>query len=340
MVSFLRFDPTTLDWVIFAPDRVRRPEEFRTLRRRDGDEDQAESVGRCPFCPGNEAFSPVEIHTDRRVGERPSDWRIRVVANRSPALRIEEDHRRVEDRNGFRFMEGCGAHEVIIESREHFRRLADQSAEQVERVLRTVQFRSQDLLRDPRFQTVVVFKNQGEAAGTSLVHPHWQLIATPVVPRLLRLKHSVATDYFDQTGECLYCRMLQRELSDGRRILAANDAFVALIPYASHTAFETWILPRHHRSSFAGISIHEVPLLAGLLRSVLRMLDRGLENPDYNLTIDTAARGDESKEFFLWHLRILPRLSVPAGFELGSGMSINTVLPEKAAEYLRSHSEQ
>ncbi|MGE5195015.1 MAG: galactose-1-phosphate uridylyltransferase, partial [Deltaproteobacteria bacterium] len=190
--------------------------------------------------------------------------------------------------------------------------------------------------RDLRFQTVIIFKNQGEAAGTSLKHPHWQLIATPVVPRLLRLKYAVATDYFDMTGNCLYCDKLQHELEEKKRILAANDRFVALLPYASHLPFETWILPRAHQASFGLVSTEHFRPLAEILKTVLLKLHRGLENPDFNLTIDTVSRGDEDKSYFLWHIRILPRLTTPAGFELGSGMSINTVLPEEATEYLRN----
>jgi len=289
----------------------------------------------CPFCPGNEAWAPPEIYAERPAGGSFSDWQLRVIPNKFPALTIEADLRHYDDANGFRNMGGCGAHEVVIESRDHFRPLAEQSVEQIERVLRTVQLRSQDLMRDKRFQAIVVFKNHGEAAGTSLRHPHWQLIATPVVPKLLRQKHIVATDYFDQTGNCLYCVMLQRELAAKTRVVETNDDFAAVLPYASHVPFETWILPRHHLSSFAFEEPRRWRALAELLKSVLQRLHRGLENPDFNLTVDSVPRGEEGKEYFLWHIRIVPRLTTPAGFELGSGMSINTVLPEEAATYLR-----
>ena len=332
-MSVLRFDPTTLDWVVFAPSRARRPHELRQRPSEDGaDGNDAEH---CPFCCGNEDRTPPEIDADRPYGGTLSQWRVRVVANKSPALRIEEDNHRHENGEGFRYLGGCGAHEVIIESPDHSRLLADQPVEQIERVLRIAQSRHQDLMRDSRFQTVVIFKNHGEAAGTSLKHPHWQLIATPVVPRMLRLKHMVATDYFDQTGECLYCAVLKRELASQKRVLAVNSAFVAFLPYASHLPFETWILPRQHQACFGAVRREQLLPLADLLRTVLVKLHRGLENPDFNLTIDTVSRGDESKEYFLWHIRILPRLTTTAGFELGSGMSINTVLPEEAAEYLR-----
>ncbi len=332
-MSILRFDPTTSDWVIFAPSRARRPHEFR--RGESAPADQADGGRLCPFCPGRESLAPQEIYAERPGGGSASQWTVRVIPNKFPALRIEEDPRHLDDEQGGRSMGGCGAHEVIVESPDHNRPLCEQPLEQVERVLRTAQLRFQDLMRDARFQTVVVFKNHGESAGTSLRHPHWQLIATPIVPRMLRLKHQVATDYFDQTGDCVYCVMAQRELAQKRRIVAVNNDFVALMPYASHVPFETWILPLQHQSSFALMSRELLRPLAELLQTVLLKLHRGLDNPDFNLTIDTAARGDESKAYFLWHLRILPRLTTPAGFELGSGMSINTVLPEEAAEYLR-----
>jgi UDPglucose--hexose-1-phosphate uridylyltransferase len=162
------------------------------------------------------------------------------------------------------------------------------------------------------------------------------MIATPVVPRLLRLKYTVATDYFDMTGNCLYCEKVEHELAEKKRVLAVNDHFVALLPYASHLPFETWILPLQHQASFGMAPPLQFRPLAEILKTVLLKLHRGLENPDFNLTIDTVSRGDEDKSYFLWHIRILPRLTTPAGFEMGSGMSINTVLPEEAADYLRN----
>lgn len=336
-MSFLRFDQTTADWVIFAPSRARRPHELRTRTPvADGNPDRDAN---CPFCAGNEALTPPEIYATRPAGGSVSQWTVRVVPNKFPALRIEEDNRHYQNGDGFRYIGGCGAHEVIVESPSHSRVLAEQSVEQIERVLRTAQLRYQDLMRDTRFQTVIIFKNHGETAGTSLKHPHWQLIATPVVPRMLRLKYAVATDYFDVTGNCLYCDKLQHELAEKKRILAANEQFVALLPYASHLPFETWILPLRHQSSFGHVESGQFRPLAEILKTVLLKLHSGLDNPDYNLAIDTVSRGEEQKEFFLWHLRILPRLTTPAGFELGSGMSINTVLPEEAAEYLRNVSQ-
>ena len=331
----LRFDPTVADWVVFSPLRKLRPHDEHVPPDKTESREQAGVRQTCPFCPGNEQLTPHEIYSVRKEGGGPSDWRVRVVPNKFPALRIEEDHHRQDEGPSFQYMGGCGAHEVIIESPDHFAFLGQQPVEQIELVLKAAQSRYRDLMRDPRFQTIVIFKNHGERAGTSLKHPHWQLIATPVVPRMLRQKHREATNYFDRMGRCLYCVLAEDELAANKRIIVQNSDFVAFCPFASHLPFETWILPFRHHASFGPVEPDQFRPLAEILKTVLLKLYNGLENPDFNLVIDTAPRGDEEEEYFLWHIQILPRLSTPAGFELGSGMSINTVMPEEAAAFLR-----
>lgn len=333
-MSLLRQDVTTNDWVIFAPERARRPHEWKQAAEKSAA--SLPSEGRCPFCQGNEQMTGPEIYA-LRGGTVPNTpgWRVRVIPNKFPALRIEGETRRQEEGPVFRHMGGCGAHEVIVESPDHDLFLAHQPVEQVELLLRACQLRFNDLMRDLRFQTIVVFKNHGVQAGTSLRHPHFQLIATPVVPQLLRLKHRVAMEYFDQTGSCLYCVVLHEELLARDRVVAENDHYAAITPYASHVPFELWIVPKKHHSSFGLVDATLLFPLAELLKTVLRKLFCGLDNPAFNLILNTAPRGDEDKQYFLWHIQILPRLTTQAGFEMGSGMSINTTLPEDAAEYLR-----
>ena len=334
----LRWDISTNDWVIFAPSRALRPQEFK--RRQAADESAGSNVAfnrDCPFCPGNEELTPTEISAIRDNGQRNSPgWKVRVIPNKFPALRIEENHRRIQDGALFRSMGGCGAHEVIIDSPDHSKTLALQPIDQIVLVLRMLQERYNDLMRDARFQTIVIFKNHGPKAGTSLAHPHCQLIATPVTPRTIRDKLATATRYFDETGDCLYCAMMARELEDGKRILEENSHFVALLPYASHVPFEIMLLPRFRQSSFRWVDPSLLRPLAEILKSVLLKLHVGLDDPDFNLTINTAPRGDEDAQYFMWHIGILPRITTTAGFELGSGMSINTTLPEAATDYLRA----
>src|SRR4029079_4552555 len=205
----------------------------------------------CPFCPGNEQLTPPEVFAIRD-GTPPNSRgsKVRVTPNKFPALRIEEDFHRGQAGRLFSHMGGCGAHEVIIDSPSHSLVLAQQPVEQVQLLLWTLQQRYIDLMRDTRFQTIILFKNHGEQAGTSLAHPHCQLIATSVVPHMLRHKLAVAAQYFDQTGECVYCAMRDEELAAEERVIATNDHFVAFMPYASQVPFETWILPRVRQSSF------------------------------------------------------------------------------------------
>jgi UDPglucose--hexose-1-phosphate uridylyltransferase len=331
-MSLLRYDVTTNDWVIFAPERVRRPHDYAAESRAGAEP----TPGACPFCPGNEHLAGPEIFA-LRSGTAPNTpgWSVRVIPNKFPALRIEEGPHRIEEGQFLRAMGGCGAHEVIIESPDHNLVLERKPVEQIEFLLRTLQLRFQDLLGDRRFQAIVLFKNHGEQAGTSLRHPHWQLIATPVVPRTLRLKHAVATDYYDQTGTCLYCMLLNEELALRDRVVAENSQFAAIQPYASRVPFETWILPKSHNSSFSRVEAAHLRPLAEMLKTTLLKLNVALQGPHYNITVNTAPRGDEDKSYFLWHIEILPRLTYAAGFELGSGMAINTVLPEDAAACLR-----
>ncbi len=334
-MSHLRFDQTTSDWVVFAPLRKLRP-HHGAAHASAGQDAPVESPGSCPFCPGNENLTPPEIYAVREKQGDESSWQVRVVSNKFPVLTIEESVERTHDGRMFQKMGGCGAHEVVVESPEHGAFLGQLSLEHLVTLLGVIRSRYLDLKQDRRFQSIIIFKNHGIGAGTSLQHPHWQIIATPVVPRLSRLKHLEATDYFDRTGNCLYSELLQAELAAKERLVAVDEKFVAFIPYAAHLPFETWILPRKQQGAFDLLEENQLRPLASMLKTVLLKLYVGLDNPDFNLTIEMAPRGDEKKDYFQWHIRILPRLTTRAGFEMGSGMSINTVLPEDAAAFLRA----
>jgi UDPglucose--hexose-1-phosphate uridylyltransferase len=333
-MSQLRFDHTTSDWVVFAPLRKLRPHHDAVSESTDAEAAQ-DAIASCPFCPGNERLTPPEIDAIRSDSKNESSWQVRVVSNKFPVLTIEESLDRNQQGRLFQNMGGCGAHEVVIESPDHGCFLGQLPAEHIEVIMRMIRARYKDLKRDRRFQSIIIFKNHGVGAGTSLRHPHWQIIATPVVPRLSRLKYVEATQYFDRMGTCLYCDLLQEELAAKKRLVAADDEFVAIIPYAAHLPFETWILPRRQQATLDVLKDDQLRPLAEILKTVLLKLYVGLDNPDFNLTIDMAPRGDEDKEYFMWHIRIVPRLTTRAGFEMGSGMSINTVFPEEAAAFLR-----
>jgi UDPglucose--hexose-1-phosphate uridylyltransferase len=329
----IRQDVTTKEWVIIATERVKRPEQFtRTLVA----ELPPPWAGNCPFCPGNEGMTLGDLYTHSPVKETSSaEWQVRVVPNMCPALVSEGSLSRIIDGPLFHRFDGVGRHEVVIESPLHNRFLFDMNDVEISVIINTYRERYRELKRDGRFKLILIFKNHGKAAGTSLEHPHSQIIATPVVPAHVRNRYEIATTYFDDTERCIYCDVVHEEIRLRRRVVHHTDHFVAFHPFASQVPFETWIAPLRHCSSFGAISDDEVADFAHIIRLVLRQMSVGLGNPDFNYIIQSAPLADEDKHYYLWHMQIIPRVTTTAGFELGSGMSINTALPEETAEFMR-----
>jgi UDPglucose--hexose-1-phosphate uridylyltransferase len=329
-MSIIRQDPTTKEWVIIAAERMRRPHEYKTvapgrLHRTDG--------GPCPFCPGHEASTPGEVF---RVSDpQGTGWTVRVTSNKFPALGPTGGLERREEGPLFRELDGVGAHEVIIETPVHERQLPVMTDREVADVLTAYQARYRTLRQDPRLKYIILFKNHGEAAGTSLAHSHSQLVATPVPPMTLRRKYEVAIVHYDETGRCLYCDVAEEERKAESRVVMETDQFLVFHPFASRVPFETWIMPKRHQPSFGQVSDEDLRELAPVLRRTLRALYDRLGDPDFNYIIHSAPAEDENKDYYLWHIQILPRLSTIAGFELGSGIYISTMLPEQSAATMR-----
>ncbi|HAS55043.1 MAG TPA: galactose-1-phosphate uridylyltransferase [Nitrospiraceae bacterium] len=325
----LRQDPTTFDWVIIAKERAKRPDDLR--RKGEPERSLPDHSPDCPFCPGNEARTPKE----EAVYGGPDGWSIRVVPNKFAALSPEGDMER-EEWKLFRKTHGYGRHEVIIESPRHNEFIPFMTINHVEDLIRAYRDRYHALRRDPNVRLIIIFKNHGAGAGTSLEHPHTQVVATPVVPPYIRRKYEVATQHYDNTGRCLQHDLQLAELEAGVRIVAESSHFVVLHPFASHYPFETWIMPREHKSSFGAISDDEIRDLARVLKTTLLQLHTALQDPDYNLIIHTSPADDEHKAYYLLHIQIIPRLTKAAGFELGSGIYINIVVPEETAAYIKT----
>jgi UDPglucose--hexose-1-phosphate uridylyltransferase len=225
---------------------------------------------------------------------------------------------------------------VVIESPDHSRPLAHHSVEQVAQVLSAIQLRLRALMDDARLKAIVVFKNHGHLASASMAHPHWQIVATPIVPERLRLAYAIAREHFAQASKCLTCQLLEDELVAGTRVLFADHDHVVLLPFASSVPYHCRVLPRRHESSIAALSPTRLRSLAVALLMALRPLDQRLSDPSFNLTLTTLPHAGDLPPVCHWHLDILPRLAHWSGFELGSGMLINTILPEDGASFLRS----
>lgn len=327
-MSHLRQNIITRDWVIVASDRGHRPNDFSSEPRPRPQVNPYEAT--CPFCPGNESLAAAELARLPRHGP----WRVRVLRNKYPALVPEGD--RVRRSEGiYRTMTGVGRHEVIVEHPRHDLMTATLPLADLEMVITAYRDRYREAHQDPRIESVILFKNHGRRAGTSLLHPHSQLAATPVVPNQVRIRVEEAIRYFDDTGECVFCRTLREELKDRERIVTETDHFVGFIPYAALSPYHSWIFPRRHMSSFDAISDREIRDLARNLRQVLAKMYHGLNNPDYNYSIRSMPTRSGPTDYFHWYLTIIPRVTRTAGFELGSGMFINSASPEASAEFLR-----
>jgi UDPglucose--hexose-1-phosphate uridylyltransferase len=324
----LRQNFLTKEWVIIATERAKRPEDMVVHRSANP---VASFVETCPFCPGNESKTPPEV---LRASNGNGSWQVRVVPNRFAALARDVEPTRTIHRSR-RTINGFGVHDVVIETPDHAHVTALMSDAQVADVLRIYKTRYDELSHDPRIAHITIFKNHGRDAGTSLVHPHSQLIATPVISQQVRERLQHALNHYDEYGDCIFCQMVREELEEEKRIVMRTEHFVAMELFASPTPFCTHIYPRRHMASFGDISGAEIADLARTLRQVLGKLYKGLENPDFNYTIRSAPAECIGAKYFHWYVSVIPRLTRVAGFELGSGMFINTVLPETAAEFLR-----
>jgi UDPglucose--hexose-1-phosphate uridylyltransferase len=328
----LRRDPITGDWVIIAGERAKRPQDFAS--HLPANEPQSASV--CPFCPGNEGLTPPEVLAFRPPGserDRPGWW-VRVIPNKYPALAVEGNLNKA-GLGMYDWMNGVGAHEVIIETPDHARQLPHLDARQVEDVLWAYRARYLDLKKDPRLKYILIFRNHGRVAGASLSHPHSQLVATPMVPGEVAAELEGARRYESYRDRCVYCDILRQETNEGSRLVAENGSFIAFEPYASKFPFETWLLPKRHCASFAAITAQEQTEFAEILGDALRRVDICLSDPPYNYMIHTAPCDSDDRQDFHWHLEILPRLTIAAGFEMGTGIYINVTPPEVAAQCLR-----
>lgn len=328
----LRKDPITGRWVIISSERAKRPHDFAT-------ETVKRKGGLCPLCPGNERMTPQEVFAVRGDGSSPNQpgWKIRVVPNKFPALMIEGDQGKgaegIYDR-----MNGIGAHEVILETPDHDKDMFDFDIKDVGNVIIAYRQRVVDLKQDARFKYVLIFKNHGQEAGASLEHSHSQLIALPIVPKRVSEEMVGGYNYFRFRDRCVYCDIVDQELSGKERMVDENADFVSVAPYAPRFPFETWIVPKEHRAIFESINDGEISSFAEILLLTLRRLNDVLSNPPFNYVIHASPFNVGEVEHYHWHLEIIPKLTKIAGFEFGSGFYINPTPPEEAARYLRESS--
>ncbi len=321
------------EWVIIATERAKRPEQLKE-NKNIKDVKLPEYDAECPLCLGNEIKSGniTELY---RIGSK-ENWKLRVIPNKYPALlHIKEDFN-INTSGMERCMDGIGNHEVLIESPKHNLTIATMETENVHDILSSYQNRIKTLMELEYIESVIPFRNNGTRAGASLIHPHSQIIALPVIPRDIFSRMNESIRYHEEHRECIFCKVLKSELDSRQRIVIDTKHFAVFVPYAAYSPFALWIYPKRHSSSFCDVNNEELLELSSVLRTSLRKLYIGLNDPDYNYIIRTSPKGYTNSVFFHWYMTIIPRLTRTAGFELGSGMFINPSIPEENAEYLRN----
>lgn len=328
----LRKNVVTREWVIIAKGRGRRPADYALQVEGNPLPEHDPS---CPFCQGGEANTPPEVYALRDGSPRDTPgWRVRVVPNKFAALRLGGSNARHDD-GIFACRDGFGAHEVIVETPSHHLDLWEMEDAQVAAVLDA--FRQRYLAYETALALpyVLIFRNHGPRAGTSLIHPHSQLIALPVMPLQIQMEMRGCSDYWEYLGRCVYCALIAQESAGGERTVMESEHFLVVTAFAGRYPFETWVLPKRHAIRFADISEDEVADLASVLKTTLGKIAGGLGRPSHNFVIHSAPVDTHTTGGFHWHLEIFPRLTTPGGFELGTSVYINVADPEDAAAFLR-----
>lgn len=323
--SELRQDIVTGDWVVIATARAKRPDEFVSRDPMPVDD------GRCLFDFPEESGQEKDVLIYEK-GEQ--DWSLRVFPNKYPVVARGRASRSLEEGPYFA-MTGVGYHEVIV-TRDPQKHLALMEGWQAAEVLDAYQERYLALMKKSTVKYIQIFHNHGKDAGASIVHPHSQLIAIPVIAPYVRSILDGAERFYQSHRERVYSMMVDYELEVGKRVVFENDDFVVFAPFASRAAFELWVVGKRPNAYFERLTDAEKFTGAEALQQALRALYYGLENPAYNFYLYTAPASGADHRHFQWHIQIIPRTAVWAGFELSTGIEISSLQPERAAEYLRT----
>ncbi len=326
-MSEFREDVVSGDWIIVAPERAKRPHEFLKKRVKRVPADRAT----CPFenleKSGN--WPPILSWPNEKT------WRNVVVPNKYPALKHEKLCVFSIPKGPYHYFEGAGHHDLLI-SRDHKKTLADLTVTEGTELLQLLQKRYLMLAGDKCLLYASTFFNWGESVGASLYHPHYQILTLPIIPPDILHSLTGSQKYFKTHRRCVHCDMLAFERRAKSRVVAAVKGAVAIAPYVSRQPFEIRIYPTAHTPFFEKTSEASLRAVVAVLRATLRKMRSGLRDPDLNFFIHTAPLKQQEKYgYYHWHIEVLPKITIPGGFELSTGIDINVIDPDRAARLLR-----
>ncbi len=324
-------DPSSGDWVIIAPGRAARP-AFLAKKRPPR---TPSPVATCPFenlkKSGN--WPPIAVVPEgARGGKR--DWRIAVIENKYPILTHGAQCSVPLRRGIFKARTGVGRHELVV-TRDHAKDFAALPPSDAKKLFGIFQERLRSAADDRCIVYAIPFFNWGPNAGASVWHPHYQILATPFVPAHSARSLAGAKAYFKAHRRCVRCNAIKAARAERSRVVAGNRHAIAIAPYASKVPFEVRILPRSHQPYFYRTPRAVADGVALLLRSVMQRLKKYVNDPDLNFFIHEAPLDGGDHSYHHWHVEVLPRLSIPAGFEFSTGIYVDIIAPETAAAILR-----
>ncbi len=323
----LRQNIITGEWVVFAPERAKRPTDYVSINK-----ERKQKKEDCPFCidSKNSEYSKQkkEFETDNTY----------VITNKYPVFIEQPEEKsaklfRLED-EFYKMKIALGGHDVVV-VKNHDVDLCDFSKDTFADLLSTFKHRAEYFKKNENIEYVMPIYNHGPAAAASIEHPHAQIVASAVVPNQVLREIQYTQKHFDEHSKCAFCELVAHEIEQNTRVVVENEDFIAFNFYAARFPFETWILPKNHQCKYEDITKEQISSLASLCKDLFGKMGVVLNDPDLNFFIHSGPLKEESLKSYHWHIEITPRLSTYGGYELGSGMVIDIITPEQSAEFLR-----
>lgn len=324
--SQLRQDLVSGDWIVIAPGRAKRPHQFikKTIKRK------ASPKSSCPFEDPQKTGNgePILMYGNGK-------WDLQIIENKYPAFTHQNICSVIMKSGPYSVTDTGGHHELLI-TRDHNRNLSQLSRNQARQVLEAFRDRYLMLSADKCIAYISMFQNWGPTAGASVYHPHFQFIAAPIVPPDIMHSLRGSIRYYKNNRKCVHCVMIDWEKKYKKRIIYENSGAIAFTPFVSKSAFEVRVFPKKHLPYFENTLDSDMDYVSDALQNVLKKIRKNLHDPDYNFFIHTSPLKDKNKhKQYHWHIEIIPKTSLAAGFELGTGIDINSVDPDVAAGLLR-----
>lgn len=319
-----RQDLVSGEWVLFSTERSHSVRKF---------EDSYQPPETCPF----ENFEKSGNEIIWRYPE--NDWEITLIKNKFPAV-VPGLCSPNRSSGCFSIHDATGEHDIFV-FKDHDRHFADLHLEEVVHVLRAYKKRYKEIISmDECAKYIMLFHNFGKEAGASIYHPHSQIISTPILPP--DISHSLhgARKFYNERKKRVYDDLIKWELKEKVRIVYENEKFVAFCPFVSKFPYEVRIFPKDSHAHFEQMPDDDNDMyFAQALSVVMKKIKLGLGNPPFSFFIHTAIPlapdSVDVHEYYTWHLEVLPKIKITAGFEMGTGIEINVIDPDEAAKLLR-----